>query len=74
MLTITATLYTLATLATLSLAQEQQESEAEVFQSITQCCSLGAERAESPLLGCDDIPVPIRDVVAELQVRVRLRP
>ena len=49
------------TLISLSSAQDP------VVASINQCCSLGAERAQSPELGCEDISVPVKDIIAELQ-------
>ena len=46
---------------------QEPESASPVLASINQCCSLGAERAQSPELGCEDIPVPVKDVIEELQ-------
>ena len=43
------------------------EPDSPVLASINQCCSLGAQRAQSDQLGCEDIPVPVKDVIAELQ-------
>ena len=54
------------TVFSLSSGQEP-ESASPVLASINQCCSLGAERAQSPELGCEDIPVPVKDVIEELQ-------
>ena len=54
------------TLISLSSAQDP-EPGSPVVASINQCCSLGAERAQTPELGCEDIPVPVKDVIAELQ-------
>ena len=54
------------TLISLSSAQDP-EPASPVVASINQCCSLGAERAQTPELGCEDIPVPVKDVIAELQ-------
>lgn len=64
MLRITPILHILPVLSTV-LAQQPQDSP--VFESITKCCSLGSERAETSGLGCDDIQVPVKDVIAELQ-------
>ena len=38
-----------------------------MFESINKCCSLGAEKAETLSQDCDDIQVPVKDVIAELQ-------
>ena len=46
---------------------QEPESASPVLASINQCCDLGAERAQSPELGCEDIPVPVKDVIEELQ-------
>ena len=54
------------TLISLTSAQDP-EPASPVVASINQCCSLGAQRAQSPQLGCEDIPVPVKDVIEELQ-------
>ena len=54
----------------ISLSSGQQpESDSPVLASINQCCSLGTERAETPQLGCEDIPFPVT-IIAELQAGV----
>ena len=68
-MTLTTILHTSIIIITVFslISGQEPESDSPVLASINQCCSLGAERAQSDQLGCEDIPVPVRDVIAELQ-------
>ena len=65
--TIIHTFIIMITVFYLGSGQEEAESDSPVLASINQCCSLGAERAQSDQLSCEDIPVPVKDIIAELQ-------
>ena len=45
-----------------------EQNETPVFESISQCCSLGSYRAKAQLdEACDDIKVPVKDIIPEMQ-------
>ena len=69
---ISAVLHSSIIITVFSLVSAQDpEPDSPVLASINQCCSLGAERAQSPQLGCEDIPVPVKDIIAELQAGIK---
>ena len=46
---------------------EDDETTTPVFDSINQCCSLGSYRAKAQEEACDDIRVPVKDIIPALQ-------
>ena len=58
-----------ATLLSLALLLAPATAQITVFDSINQCCSLGSYRAKAQLdQTCDDISVPVKDIIPEMQV------
>ena len=57
-----------ATLLSLALVLAPATAQITVFDSINQCCSLGSYRAKAQLdQTCDDISVPVKDIIPEMQ-------